>query len=103
RMHDVHVQGTRQVLSTAAPAALVVHTSSVVAVGATRDGLALTEDAAFALGGLRVAYVHAKRAAEEEALAAAARGQHVVVVNPGYLLGPEDHEGSVMGRLCERF
>jgi dihydroflavonol-4-reductase len=103
RMHEVHIQGTRQVLSAAAPAALVVHTSSVVAVGATRDGLPLTEDARFNLDGLCVDYVHAKRAAEEEALAAADRGQHVVVVNPGYLIGPEDHEASVMGRLCERF
>jgi dihydroflavonol-4-reductase len=27
----------------------------------------------------------------------------VVVVNPGYLVGPEDYERSVMGRLCSRF
>jgi dihydroflavonol-4-reductase len=27
----------------------------------------------------------------------------VVVVNPAYLVGPEDHERSVMGRTCVRF
>src|SRR5438445_597853 len=53
--------------------------------------------------GVRIDYVQAKRAAEQLAFAAAARGRHVIVTNPGYLLGPEDHEHSVMGRFCLRF
>ena len=102
KMHAVHLEGTRHVLAAAAPAARIVHTSSVVAVGATRDGTPLDEDALFNLQHLRVDYVHAKRRAEEIALQAAEQGRDVVVVNPGYLLGTEDHEGSVMGRICMR-
>jgi dihydroflavonol-4-reductase len=102
-MHPVHVLGTRYVLEAAPCHARIVHTSSIVAVGASRAGEVLDEDSPFDLAGLSVDYVHAKRAAEEVALAAARRGQHVVVVNPGYLVGPEDYEQSVMGRLCSRF
>jgi dihydroflavonol-4-reductase len=37
------------------------------------------------------------------ALEAAERGKDVVVTNPGYLVGPDDHGRSVMGRFCVRF
>ena len=52
---------------------------------------------------LKVDYVHAKKAAENIVLAAAAKGADAVVVNPAYLIGPEDHENSIMGRFCLRF
>jgi dihydroflavonol-4-reductase len=103
RLYPVHVEGTRNVLAGAPASARVVHTSSVVAVGASRNREALSEDSPFNLPGLRVDYVHAKRAAEAVALGAAARGQWVTVTNPGYLIGPEDYERSVMGRFCRRF
>jgi dihydroflavonol-4-reductase len=102
QMWSVHTAGTHAVLSAARPSR-IVHTSSIVAVGATRNGTPLDEDAPFDLDRLGVPYVHAKRAAELEALGAARRGQDVVVVNPSHLVGPGDHEGSVMGRLCVRF
>lgn len=103
RMHRIHLEGIRTVLAATPATTRIIHTSSIVAVGANRDRQALSEDSPFELGRLRVDYVHAKRAAEEVALAAAGRGRDVVVVNPGYLVGPEDREGSVMGRMCERF
>lgn len=103
KMHSVHVDGTRRVLESAAAGACVVHTSSVVTVGASRRPTALTEESPFNLEHLPVDYVHAKRAAERAALEAAARGSHLVVANPGYLVGPDDHERSVMGRFCVRF
>jgi dihydroflavonol-4-reductase len=103
RMHAIHVEGTRNVLEALPLWARLVHTSSVVAVGASRTGEPLTEQSPFNLQRLRVAYVAAKRAAEELALDAAAHGRDVVVTNPGYLLGPEDLERSVMGRFCVRF
>ena len=103
RMYAVHVEGTRNVLAGASPDARIVHTSSIVTVGASGNGTPLTEESPFNLRHLRVDYVHAKRAAEEAALAAAAGGQWVTVTNPGYLVGPEDHERSVMGRFCRRF
>jgi dihydroflavonol-4-reductase len=102
-MHAIHVAGTRQVLECAPARALVVHTSSIVAVGASSARQPLHEASAFNLEQCKVDYVQAKRAAEQVALAAAARGRHVVVTNPGYLIGPEDHEPSVMGRFCVRF
>src|SRR5262245_38171150 len=64
RLHDVHVSGTQNVLEAAA-GARVVHTSSVVAVGASRRGRVFDETDAFPLARLRVPYVRAKRAAEE--------------------------------------
>lgn len=103
QVHSVHVEGTRQTLAAAAPDAMVVHTSSVVTIGASRTGDVLTEDSPFNLGRVRVDYIHAKRAAEQLALTAAGRGQRVVVVNPAYLLGPEDYERSELGRFCARF
>jgi len=102
KMHAVHREGTRNVIAAAGPDTRIIHTSSVVAVGASHDGVRLDEDVPFNLRNLRVDYVHAKRGAEEIALAAAGQGRDVVVVNPGYLLGPEDYEGSVMGRICLR-
>jgi dihydroflavonol-4-reductase len=60
----------------------------------------LTEESPFTLAGVKLAYVQAKRAAEELVLGS---GKDVVVVNPGYLIGPEDFERSVMGELCHRF
>ncbi len=103
KMYEMHLKGTRLVLENAPSTARIVHTSSIVTVGATRDGQALTEDSRFNLTGLKVDYVHAKRAAEAIALDAARRGRDVVVANPGYLIGPEDYEKSVIGRLMARF
>ncbi len=102
RMVETHVTGARNVVDAAPPRARLVHTSSIVTIGAS-DGRPLTEDDTWNLQGLQVEYVKAKRAAEEVVLAAAARGRDVVVVNPGVLIGPEDHEASIMGRFCLRF
>jgi dihydroflavonol-4-reductase len=100
KMWDVHVQGTRNVLDSLDPGARLVHTSSVVAVGASRFPIVHEEEHEFNLAGENLPYVAAKRAAEEVALAS---GKDVVAVNPGYLIGPEDFERSVMGQLCHRF
>ena len=62
----------------------------------------LTETAPFPLQSVKVDYVHAKKAAEDLVLAAASTGRDIVVVNPGYLIGPEDYDGSIMGRFCLR-
>jgi len=100
KMWPVHVDGTRNVLAALDPGARLVHTSSVVAVGASRSGEVLNEESPFNLGRLNLAYVQAKRAAEELTLGS---DRDVVAVNPGYLIGPEDYEKSVMGKLCHRF
>lgn len=102
-VRDVHVIGTRNVLDAAPKGARVVAISSVVTVGASRTAEPLDEDGPFALDEIAVDYVHAKRAAESIALDRAAGGHDVVVTNPGYLVGPEDFERSVMGRFCARY
>jgi dihydroflavonol-4-reductase len=103
RMHDVHVRGTCHVLAEADPGTRVVHTSSVMAVGAYPTAEPVTEETPFNLQNLPMDYVQAKRASELVAMEAAAHGQAVIVVNPGFLIGPDDHDRSYMGRLCLRF
>ncbi|HEY1187074.1 MAG TPA: NAD-dependent epimerase/dehydratase family protein, partial [Gemmata sp.] len=99
---NTHAGALTQVLSALPDGARLVLTSSIVAVGAGRFGEVLNEDSPFPNTGLRVSYVQAKRAAEEAALAAR-HERDVVVVNPGYLFGPDDPGPSVMGQLCVRF
>ncbi|MCB9915476.1 MAG: NAD-dependent epimerase/dehydratase family protein [Planctomycetes bacterium] len=86
----VNVEGTAALLRAARKqgVARVVHVSSVAAVGATCDGALLDERAAWAPEFARVHYALSTRQGEERALAAAARGLPVVVVNPAALLGP---------------
>jgi dihydroflavonol-4-reductase len=101
QMHHVHLEGTKQVLLQADPGCRVVHTSSIVAVGATQTlGQVVNEESPFNLDSLGVPYVQAKRTSE---LLALASSRDVVVVNPSYLVGPEDYFGSVMGRFVLRF
>jgi dihydroflavonol-4-reductase len=101
-MHAVHCEGTRNVLR-AAGKARVVHTSSIVAVAGSRNDTPVDEETPFNLGEIGIPYVAAKRAAEGLALEAAQEGGDVVVVNPAYLIGPEDRSGSVTGKVCKRF
>jgi dihydroflavonol-4-reductase len=103
RLRNVHVGGTRNILDCAEPKTRIVHTSSVVAVGTATADTPATEETIWNLRRARVDYIHAKRAAEKLAQDAAAKGQDVVVVNPSFLVGPEDHEGSGLTRLCQRF
>jgi dihydroflavonol-4-reductase len=102
-MHAIHMEGTRNVLSALPPGTRLVHTSSVVTVGASRTGAVLCERSRFNLASLRVDYVHAKRRSEQRVFAAAESGADVVVVNPAYMIGPDDYERSAMGRFCVRF
>ena len=99
-MDSAHREGTANVVA-AASKSRVVHTSSIVAVGATRGRQVLNEDSPFNVTA-KIDYVHAKRTAEVVALDAARTGRDVVVVNPGYLVGPDDFEPSVMGKFCAR-
>jgi len=100
---ELHDRGTASVIAAADSGAKIVHTSSIVAIGASKHGTPLDEGHTFNLTELDVDYVRAKRASEETALKAASAGRPVVVVNPGYLVGPDDWLGSVMGKLCIRF
>ncbi|MBI1832063.1 MAG: NAD-dependent epimerase/dehydratase family protein, partial [Planctomycetes bacterium] len=70
-MDDIHVGGTKHVVQALAANARLVHTSSVVAIGASSAGDILTEASPFNLQSLQVDYVHAKRNAEEVVVQAA--------------------------------
>lgn len=86
----------------AARNARVVHTSSIVTLGGSKGPRVLGEDTPrSAVADLP--YVEGKRAAEDLALAAAADGRDIVITLPGYLVGPDDSDGSVMGRLLKRY
>lgn len=92
-VYRVNVEGTKTVLGSAleAKVARAVFTSSLAAVGATTGPAVLDEAAAWdegLLGGLD--YMRSKRLGEVEALGLARAGLPLVVVNPGFLLGPGD-------------
>jgi dihydroflavonol-4-reductase len=92
QVFEINVTGTRLVVEEAMRAEVgkVIHTSSAGAVGPARPGATADETQAFAAGGLGIAYVNSKHEAEVEALRAAAHGLPVVIVNPTFVLGPDD-------------
>ncbi len=97
-----NVEGTATVLRAARAAGVgrIVHVSSTAAVGVSEDGRPCTEAHPFNLEahGLLDGYAATKRAAEDLARDAAAEGQDVVIVNPGFLFGPYDAKPS-SGRM----
>src|SRR5262249_23375986 len=105
RLQQINVGGTQNVLAAARAAGVrrVIHTSSIVAVGATPKPRILDETASWDLGRLRIPYVTTKRRAEETALAVSGPELEVVVVNPSCVVGPDDHSNSEFGTLCRRF
>jgi dihydroflavonol-4-reductase len=99
-----NVRGTRTVLEEALAANVkrAVLTSSVAAIGPARPRRTVDEGAQFTIGGLGIAYVNSKHEAEVEALRLAARGLPLVTVNPTFVLGPDDPNGTSMS-LVRRF
>lgn len=96
RVFEVNVTGTRNVVEEAMRAEVgqVVHTSSAGAIGPARPGGTADESQAFTAGQLGIAYINSKHEAEVEAMRAAARGLPVVIVNPTFVLGPDDPSGT---------
>jgi dihydroflavonol-4-reductase len=101
---DTNVRGSRIVFESALEAGVerVVHTSSSGAIGVAKPKGAIDETASFDIGHLGITYVNSKHEAEFEALRAAAKGLDVVVVNPTFVLGPDDPTRTSMG-LVRRF
>ena len=96
RFRQVNMEGTRHVVAAARSAGVrrLIHTSSIVAVGANRHPRVLDETATWDLNTLRVPYVTTKRLAEEWVLSASGRDLEVVVVNPASVVGPDDFSAS---------
>ena len=101
---NVNVKGTRIVLEEALAAGVkrVVHTSSVAAVGPAKPRGTVDERNTFTIGHLGIAYANSKHEAEVEALRLGAHGLPVVIVNPSFVLGPDDPKGTSM-QLVRRF
>jgi dihydroflavonol-4-reductase len=99
RVFEVNVTGTRNVMEEALAAGVeqVVHTSSAGAVGPAKPGGTADENQAFTAGDLGIAYINAKHEAEVEALRVAAHGLPLIVVNPTFVLGPDDPSGTSNG------
>ena len=99
-----NLRGARVVFEAALEAGVkrLVHTSTVGAIGVAKPGGTADETTPFEIGHLGLAYVNSKHEAELEAFRMAARGLPVVIVNPTFVLGPEDPSGTSMG-LVRRF
>ncbi len=104
RVFDLNVKGTRIVLEESLSAGVerVVFTSSVAAIGPASPHGTVDESHPFTAGSLGIAYVNSKHEAEVEALRLAAHGLPVVIVNPSFVLGPDDPRGTSM-ELVRRF
>jgi dihydroflavonol-4-reductase len=92
RVFQVNVEGTKNVFEEALAAGVerAILTSSSSAVGAARRGETIDEDYPFTVGRLGIAYINSKHDAELVALRVAAKGLQVVIVNPSFVLGPDD-------------
>lgn len=104
RVFEVNVGGTRIVCEEALDAGVgrVVHTSSAAALGPAPPRGKADESQEFSAAARGIAYVHSKHEAEAEALRVAAHGLDVVIVNPTFVLGPDDPRGTSMA-LVRRF
>jgi dihydroflavonol-4-reductase len=104
RLISTNVDGTRIVCEEALEAGVtrLVHTSSAAALGPARPGARVDETQGFPAVARGIPYVHAKHEAELEALRVAAHGLEVVIVNPTFVLGPDDPKGTSMA-LVKRF
>jgi dihydroflavonol-4-reductase len=100
----VNLRGARIVFEEAHAAEVerLVHTSTVGAIGIAKPRKTADESTPFEIGHLGLAYVNSKHEAELEAFRLGTQGLPVVVVNPTFVLGPEDPTGTSMG-LVRRF
>jgi dihydroflavonol-4-reductase len=99
-----NVAGTRNVLAAAAREGLpVVHTSSVATVGLPPGGGLGDESTPQPPSQVIGAYKRSKVESERLALAAAAEGRRVLVVNPTAPVGPGDHGPTPTGRIITDF
>jgi len=99
RLYQVNVEGTDRLLEAAREAGVArfVYTSTIGTIGRRSDGRPPDESCAFDAWETASHYARSKILAERKALAAAAEGFPVVVVNPCAPVGPRDRGPSSTG------
>lgn len=104
-MYASNVDGTRELLRIAREVgvAKVVYTSSVATMGFKRDGTIVDEDTPVSVADMIGHYKRSKFLAEQETIAAARAGQHVMILNPTTPIGPNDGKPTPTGRIIVDF
>jgi dihydroflavonol-4-reductase len=104
-MYAANVDGTRELLRIAREegVAKVVYTSSVATMGFKADGTIVDEATPVSLAEMIGVYKRSKFMAEQEAIAAAKAGQHVMILNPTTPIGPGDAKPTPTGRIIVDF
>jgi dihydroflavonol-4-reductase len=104
-MYKANVEGTRELLKLARDLGIpkVVYTSSVATMGFTKTDTIVNEDTPVTEADMIGHYKRSKWLAEQEALAAARLGQHVMILNPTTPIGPLDRKPTPTGRIIVDF
>lgn len=104
-MYASNVDGTRELLKIAREVGVgrVVYTSSVATMGFKRDGTIVDEASPVSVADMIGHYKRSKFLAEQEAIAAARAGQHVMILNPTTPIGPNDAKPTPTGRIVVDF
>ena len=104
-MYKANVDGTRDLLRIAREVgvAKVVYTSSVATMGFTKTDTIVDEQTPVTEADMIGHYKRSKWLAEQEAIAAARAGQHVMILNPTTPIGPLDRKPTPTGRIVVDF
>ncbi len=104
-MYAANVEGTRALLRLARESgvAKVVYTSSVATMGFLADGTIVDEATPVSIAAMIGHYKRSKFLAEQEAIAAARAGQHVMILNPTTPIGAGDAKPTPTGRIIVDF
>jgi dihydroflavonol-4-reductase len=104
-MYKANVDGTRALLRIARQAGVprVVYTSSVATMGFTKTNTIVDENTAVTEADMIGHYKRSKWLAEQEAIAAARAGQHVILLNPTTPIGSADRKPTPTGRIVVDF
>ena len=104
-MYRANVDGTRELLRMAREVGVprVVYTSSVATMGFTRTNTVIDERTPVTEADMIGHYKRSKWLAEQEAIAAARAGQHVMILNPTTPIGSADRKPTPTGRIVVDF
>ncbi len=104
-MYAANVEATRDLLRLAAEVGVprVVYTSSVATMGFRSDGSVVDEETEVSLADMIGHYKRSKFLAEQVAMGEAARGQHVMILNPTTPIGSGDGKPTPTGRIVVDF